>query len=245
MKGNPWWSSGSVSFSSVTQLCPTLCNPMNCSTPGLPVHHQLPEFTQTYVHGVRDAIQPSHLLDGPLVICIFTAKGHRSIPGSGNCLSVTKSGLTLCNSIDCSKPGSSVLYYLLKFTQIHVYWVVMLSNHLSLCCPLLLFPSIFPSIRVSSHELAPRIRWPNYLSFSFSISISPSSEYSGLISLRIDSPCSPRDSQESLPAWYFKSINSLVISLPYNPTLTSVHDYWKNHTFDYMDLCQQNDVSAF
>ena len=159
------------------------------------------------------------------------------------CCSVTQLCLTLCDPMGCSKPGASVFHYLLKFTQIHVYWVVMLSNHLSLCCPLLLFPSIFPSIRVSSHELAPRIRWPNYLSFSFSIS--PSSEYSGLISLRIDSPCSPRDSQESLPAWYFKSINSLVISLPYNPTLTSVHDYWKNHTFDYMDLCQQNDVSAF
>ena len=51
----------SVQFSSVTQLCPTLCDPMNCSTPGLPVHHQLPEFTQTHVHRVGDAIQPSHL----------------------------------------------------------------------------------------------------------------------------------------------------------------------------------------
>ena len=55
-----WWTS--VQFSSVTQSCPTLCNPMNCSTPGLPVHHQLPEFTQTHVHRVSDAIQPSHQL---------------------------------------------------------------------------------------------------------------------------------------------------------------------------------------
>ena len=55
----------SVQFSSVTQSCPTLCNPMNCSTPGLPVHHQLPEFTQTHVHWVSDAIQPSHLLFSP------------------------------------------------------------------------------------------------------------------------------------------------------------------------------------
>ena len=55
----------SVQFSSVTQLCPTLCNPMNCSTPGLPVHHHLPEFTQTHVHRVRDAIQPSHPLSSP------------------------------------------------------------------------------------------------------------------------------------------------------------------------------------
>ena len=55
----------SVQFSSVAQSCPTLCNPMNCSTPGLPVHHQLPEFTQTHVHRVSDAIQPSHPLSSP------------------------------------------------------------------------------------------------------------------------------------------------------------------------------------
>ena len=55
----------SVQFSSVTQSCPTLCDPMNCSTPGLPVHHQLPEFTQTHVHRVSDAIQPSHHLSSP------------------------------------------------------------------------------------------------------------------------------------------------------------------------------------
>ena len=55
----------SVQFSSVTQSCLTLCNPMNCSTPGLPVHHQLPEFTQTHIHQVGDAIQPSHPLSSP------------------------------------------------------------------------------------------------------------------------------------------------------------------------------------
>ena len=54
-----------IQFSSVAQSCPTLCNPMNCSTPGLPLHHQLPEFTQTHVHRVGDAIQPSHLLSSP------------------------------------------------------------------------------------------------------------------------------------------------------------------------------------
>ena len=102
-----------VQFSSVAQSCLTLCNPMDCSMPGLPVHHQLPEFTQTHVHCVCDAIQPSH----PLL-------------------------------------------------------------------PLLLLPSIFPSIRVFSNESALRIRWPKYWSFSFSMS--PSSENSGLISFRID-----------------------------------------------------------
>ena len=60
-----WWILSAVQFSSVTQLCPTLCNPMNRSTPGLPVHHQLLEFTQTHVHWVSDAIQPSHPLSSP------------------------------------------------------------------------------------------------------------------------------------------------------------------------------------
>ena len=85
---------------------------------------------------------------------------------------------------------------------------VMASNHLILCCPLLLLPSIFPSIRVFSNESALHIRWPEYWSFSFNIS--PSNEYSGLISFRIlaGSPCSPRDSQKSSPTPQFKSINS-------------------------------------
>ena len=113
----------------------------------------------------------------------------------------------------------------------------MPSNHLILCHPLLL-PSNFPSIRVFANELALLIRWPKYWSFSFSIS--PSNEYSGLISFRIDwfgLPSSPRDSQKSFPTLQFKSINSSMISLHYGPTLTSIHDYWKNHSFDYMDIC--------
>ena len=91
---------------------------------------------------------------------------------------------------------------------------VMPSNHLILCRPLLLLPSIFPSIRVFSNESARHIRWPKYWSFSFNIS--PSNEHPGLISFRMDwlvgSPCSPRDSQESPPTPQFKSINSLVLS---------------------------------
>ena len=100
----------SVQFSSVAQSCPTLCDPINGSTPGLPVHHQLPEFTQTQAHRVGDAIQPPH--------------------------------------------------------------------------PLLLLPPIPPSIRVFSNESTLRMRWPKYWSFSFSIS--PSSEHSGLVSSRMD-----------------------------------------------------------
>ena len=98
----------SVQFSSVAQSCSTLCNPMNRSTPGLPVHHQLPEFTQTHVHQVGDAIKPSHPLS----------------------------------------------------------------------------PPIPPSISVVSNESALHIMWPKYWSFSFSIS--PSSEHPGLISFRMD-----------------------------------------------------------
>ena len=115
----------SFQFSSVTQLCPTLCAPMDCSTPGLPGHHH------------------------------------------SRCL--------------------------LKLMSI---MSVMPSNHFILCCPLLLLPSIFPSIRVFSNE-------------------------SG-------------DSQESSLVPQFKNINSTALSLLYGPTFTSIHDYWKNHSFDHM-----------
>ena len=69
-------------FSSVTQSCPTLCNPMNCSTPGLPIHHQLPEFTQTHVHWVGDAIQPSHPLSSPFSSCPQSLPASESFPMS-------------------------------------------------------------------------------------------------------------------------------------------------------------------
>ena len=124
---------------------------------------------------------------------------------------------------------------------------VMPFNHLIFCCPLLLLPCLVPSIRVFSNESALRI-WPKCWSFSFSFSISPSNEYLGLISFRIKliwSPCYPRDSQESSPAPQSQSISSLVLSFLYHPTLTSVHDYWKSHSFDDMDLCWQNYVSTF
>ena len=98
----------------------------------------------------------------------------------------------------------------------------MPSNHLVLCCPLPLLPSIFPNIRVFSNELALCIRWPKY--WSFSSSIGPSNEYSGLISFRmdwLDLLAVQWDCQESSPTPQFKSINSLALSLLYGPTLTS------------------------
>ena len=98
--------------------------------------------------------------------------------------SVTKSCLPLRYPMECSISGFPVLHHLLELAQTHVHQVVMPWNHLVLCCPLLFLPSVFPSIRVFSNESALCISWPKYWSFSFSIS--PSNEYLGLISFRID-----------------------------------------------------------
>ena len=124
---------------------------------------------------------------------------------------------------------------------------VMPSNHLILCHPLLLLlpPSIFPSISVFSNESVLSIRWPKYWSFSFSIS--PSNEYSGLIYFRTDrfDLLAVQGALKSSAAPQFESISSLVLSLLYSPTLTSTHDFWKNHSFDNTNLCHQSSVSAF
>ena len=131
-------------------------------------------------------------------------------------------------------------HQLLGFTKTHVH--MMPSNHLILCHPLLLLPSTFPSIRVFPNEWALCIRWPKYWSFS----LSPSNEYSGLISFRIDwFDFSVQGTQESSPTPQFKSINSLALSLLYGPSFTPIYDDWKNHSFDYMDLCWQRNISAF
>ena len=117
----------------------------------------------------------------------------------------------------------------LKLTSIES---VMPSSHLILRRPLLLLPPIPPSIKVFSNESTLRMRWPKYWSFSFNIS--PSNEHPELISFRMDwlDLCSPRDSEESSPTPQFKSINSLVLSFLHSPTLTSIHDHWKNHSLD-------------
>ena len=110
--------------------------------------------------------------------------------------------------------------------------LVMPSNHLVLCCPLLLLSSIFPSIRAFSNESVLHIRWPKYWSLSFSIS--PSNECSGLFSFRMDwlDLFAVQGTLESSPTPQFKSINSSVFSFLYSPTLISIHDHWKNHTLD-------------
>ena len=107
---------------------------------------------------------------------------------------------------------------------------VMPSSHLILCHPLLPLPPIPPSIRVFSNESTLCMRWPKSCSLRLN---------------NLQSNCSPWDSQESSPTPQFKSINFSVLSLLYGPTVTSIHKYWKNHRFDYTDLCQQSNVSAF
>ena len=123
---------------------------------------------------------------------------------------------------------------------------VMPSNHLIICHPLLLLPSIFPSVRVFSSESALCVRWPKYWSFSFNLR--PSNEYSGLISFRIDwldllaVQGTPKSllQHHSSKASVLQSSTCFMVQLSYH-----VHDYWKNHSFDYADLCWQSDVSVF
>ena len=149
--------------------------------------------------------------------------------------------VSLCNSMDFSTPGFPVLHHLwVGSNSCPLSWWCHPTIYLILCHPLLLLPSIILSIRVFSNELAVYIRWPKYWSFSFSNS--PSNEYSGLISFRID--------------WFdllavkgilkrllqFESISSSVLSLLYGSTLISMCDYWKIHSLDYMDLFQQSNV---
>ena len=152
----------SVQFSSVTQSWPTLCDPMNCSTPGLPVHHQIPEFAQTHVHRVSDAIQPSHPLSSP------------------------------------SPPAPNPSQYQSLFQ-----WVS------------------------SSHEVAKVLEF-QLQHHSFQRNLRADLLQNGLVG----SPCSPRDSQESSPTQQFKSINSSAFSILHSPTLTFIHDHWKNHSLD-------------
>ena len=142
------------------------------------------------------------------------------------CWPITKSCPTLCDPMDCSMPGSPVLPCLPEFAQIHIHWVS---------------DAIYPSYPLpSSSPFAFSLSFPmSWLFASGGQSIGASTsvltmniegwfplELTGFISLH------PRDSQECSPALQFKRISSLVLSLFYGPTLTSAHDYWKNHSFD-------------
>ena len=168
---------------------------------------------------------------GYLSSCLFTLYAEFSSVQSLSCVRLFVTSWIAAHQASLSITNS---WGLLKLMSIEL---VMPSSHLILCRPLLLLPPVPPSIRVFSHESTLRMRWPKYWSFTFSIS--PSNEHPGLISFRdglVGSPCSPNDSQESSPTPHFKSINFSALSFLYSPTLTSIHDHWKNHSLDQMDL---------
>ena len=142
---------------------------------------------------------------------------------------VAQSCLTLCDPIDCSTLGFPVHNQLLELAQTQSIKSVMPPNNLVLCPPLLLLPSIFPSVRVFSNESVLCIRWPKYWSFSFSIS--PSNEYSGLISFRMDW-LDLLAVQGTLKSLLHHHSSKHQFCFLYSPALTSIHDYWKNHGFD-------------
>ena len=159
------------------------------------------------------------------------------------CCSAAELCPTLCKPVDCSTPASlsfTISQTLLKFMSIES---VMPSNHLILCHPLLLPPSIFPSTRLFSNESVLHIRWPKYWSFSFSIR--PSNEYSGLICSRMDwfDLLAVQGTLKSLLQHHNLRASVLWHSAFFMVQLS--HDHWKNHRFDYTDLCWQSDVSAF
>ena len=135
--------------------------------------------------------------------------------------SVAQSCPTLRDPMNCNSRSS------LKLTSIES---VMPSSHLILCHPLFLLPPISPSIRVFSDESTLRMRWPKYWSFSFSII--PSKEIPGLISFGMDwlDLLAVQGTLKSSPTPQFKSINSSALSFLHSPTLTSIHDHWKNHS---------------
>ena len=145
---------------------------------------------------------------------------------------VTQSCLTICDPMEYSRPGLCVHHHNQSMLKLMSIALVTPSNHLILCCPLLLPPSIFPSIRICSNESVLPSKWPKYWSFSFSIS--PSNEYSRFSSFRMDSLdlLAVQGTLKSLLQHHSSKASILRCSDFFNPTLTSIHVYWKNHSFD-------------
>ena len=145
--------------------------------------------------------------------------------------SVTQSCLTLCNPMDCSTPGFPVHHHSQSLLKLVSIKLVMLSNHLILCHPLLLLPSIGPSIRVFSNESVLGISWPKY--GSFGLTLSPSNEHPGLISFRMDwlDLFAVQGALKYLLQHHSSKASILWCSAFFIVQLTSIHDCWKNHSF--------------
>ena len=161
------------------------------------------------------------------------------------CCSVAKSCLTFRTPTDCSNPGFPVPHHLLTFAQVHVYWIgdaVQPSHPLMPSSPSWSLQS-FPA---SGSFPVTQLLASGGQSIGASASVLPKS-IQGRFPLRSTgwSLCSPRDSQEFSPAPQLESINSSALYLLHGPAFTSIHDNWKDHSLDYMDLCWQSDVFAF
>ena len=156
-------------------------------------------------------------------------------------LAQSPSCVTPCDPTDCSILGLTIFRSLLKFMFIAS---VMSSRHLILWCPLPFLSSIFPIIRDFSNESSVCIRWPKYWSFSFSIS--PSSEYSQLSSLKIDcfDLLAVQETFRSLLQHHSSKVSILWCCLLYRPAITAVCDHWEDYSLDYTDLCWQSNVFA-
>ena len=165
-----------VQFSSVNQSCLTLCDTVDCSMPGFPVHQQLPELAQSDVHRVGDSIQLYLLLSST------------------------------------SPPAFNLSQHQGQFFALDGQSI---GNHIETIL-----------------EIKIETIWFEVLQWIFRTDF--------LLDWLVWSLCSPRDSQESSPTPQLKSINYLVLSFLYGSTLTSIHDNWKNHSFDYTDLCHQS-----
>ena len=180
---------------------------------------------------------------------MFSIHYDRTFKKQTNCVQLAVqllSRVQLCDPMDCSMPGSSLLQYLTEFAQTLVHWV---SDAIQPSQPLL--PLSPPDLNLSQHQglfpmspIFPPVGQRTGTSASASVLPMNVQDWFPL-ELKIWSPCCPRGSQESSPSSQFVPINSLVLSLLYGPTLTSVHGYWKNHSFDHADLSQQSDISAF
>ena len=147
--------------------------------------------------------------------------------------------------MNCSMPSLPVHHQLQSLLKLMSIESVMPSSHLILCHPLLLLPSISPSIRVFSNESTLHIRWPKYWSFSFSIR--PSNEHPGLISFRVDwlDLLAVQGTLKSLLQHHSSQASIFRCSSFFIVQLTSIHDHWKSHSLDQTDLCWQSNVCAF
>ena len=222
--------------SEVAQSCLTLHDPMDCSLPGSSVHGIFQARVLEW-GAIAFSVQANLVCYKSLCYLIKQSATLPSLLFSHSVL------CTLWDPMDCSMPNFPVLHHLPETCSNSC--PLSLWCHPTISSSVIPFSSFLQSFPASGSFLMNQL----FTSGGPSIRISPSNEYSGLISFRMDwlDLLAVQGTLKSLLQHHtqLKSINSSALSLHYGPTLTSIHDYWKSHSFDYMDLCQQSNVSAF